>query len=437
MFPKEVLKRIIGDDVALSPEMIKNIETWQNMLNGQAPWCDEQIQSLRLEQVIVQEFANTCLNEMEWSISNDTLSKLFKSAIVSLNEEVQDGLGLGSLAAKPLGDDKVEFVASDSFIPIKFGADRKPTKSAFLQVKEKKDREYYIRIETHSLIDAGLIITNKAYRSNNLNYIGSEIPLDAEEEWINLDEEAYYPGVDRNIFGYYRNPRKNRIDKSACGVSIFEPGVVRIKKADIQAARLDWEFESGERAIHADTSVLNPNKPGINKLNKRLYRKMDIEDSGKLLDVFSPEFREQSIINGFNEYLRRVEQSVGLAFGDISDVSEVAKTATEVLHSKERKFNTVKAIENNLKTCLEDLVYGIAFHNKLTTSGYEFVCDFNDSILTDDESETQSMREDVAASIIRPELYIAKKYKVSENEAKKMMPKPEVPKNTTPDPYLE
>ena len=29
-----------------------------------------------------------------------------------------------------------------------------------------------------------------------------------------------------------------------------------IKKADVQAARLDWEYDSGERAIHVDQRAL-------------------------------------------------------------------------------------------------------------------------------------------------------------------------------------
>lgn len=49
-------------------------------------------------------------------------------------------------------------------------------------------------------------------------------------------------------FGYYKNPLRNDVDGSACGVSIFEQRADALRNADIQAARFDWEYDSGERA---------------------------------------------------------------------------------------------------------------------------------------------------------------------------------------------
>lgn len=437
MFPKQTLKKIIGREIALSQSMIENIELWSDMLAGEAPWCEGEVKSLGLEQVIVQEFSNICLNEMEASVSHEGLDKIFQSAISDLNEELQDGIGLGSLIIKPLGADKVEYVPANRFIPIEIDSDGEPRQSAFMQVKQKGLDRYYIRFEFHILDGNGLTIKNVAYRSNNLYAIGGKIALEDEPEWANLAEEVHFPGVDRNIFGYYKNPKKNRVDGSKCGVSIFsdESAINSIKRADIQFARLDWEFESGERAVHADVTVLNPNIPGVAKLSKRLYKGVDLDADGKkLIDVFSPTFREESILNGFNAYLKRVEQSVSLAFGDISEVSDVAKTATEVLYSKVRKYDMVQAIEKKLKICLEGLVYGLAFHNRLTATGYEFICDFKDSVLSNEESELQEMKDDASSGFIRPEIYIAKKYGVTEKEALEMMPR-EVEPSVPPNPY--
>ena len=87
--------------------------------------------------------------------------------------------------------------------------------------------------------------------------------------------------MDQMDFGYYRNPIKNTVDGSNCGVSIFDSAKERIKLADIQAARLDWEYDSGERAIHVDSRALKKqsNKVvGMAKLNRRLYRGLELED---------------------------------------------------------------------------------------------------------------------------------------------------------------
>lgn len=223
--------------------------------------------------------------------------------------------------------------------------------------------------------------------------------LEAVEEWANIDPgPVTYPGMNRMDFGYYRNPIKNKVDGSACGVSVYESAVDLIRKADIQSARLDWEYESGERAIHVDNKALKQDKStgrfSMEKLKKRLYRGLNLE-AGKdqeLLKEYSPEMRDEAFKRGLEEYKREIEFSVGLAYGDLSDVQEVAKTATEIKTSKNRKYNRVTAIQNNLYDCLEDFAAGLAFYNSMLNSGYEFSCKFNDSILTDEETERQQDR---------------------------------------------
>ena len=69
-----------------------------------------------------------------------------------------------------------------------------------------------------------------------------------------------------------------------------------------------------------------------------------------------------------DRYRREIEFSVGLAYGDLSDVQEVAKTATEIKASKNRKYNRVTAIQSNLQECLEDFAAGLAFYNSMLNS---------------------------------------------------------------------
>ena len=200
-----------------------------------------------------------------------------------------------------------------------------------------------------------------------------------------------------------------------------------IRKADIQAARLNWEYESGERAIHIDNRALkmdkNTGRFGMAKLNKKLYRGLNLEagKDNELLKEYSPEMRDEAYKRGLEEFKREIEFNVGLAYGDLSDVQEVAKTATEVRTSKTRKFNRVTAIQSNLKDCLSDFAAGLAFYNGLYTSGYEFNCDFKDSILVDEETERLQDRQDVAAGFMQPWEYRAKWYHEDEATAKAMV----------------
>lgn len=429
MFGYTTLKQIVGKDITLSDKMIDAINEWKQMLNGQADWLTDNIVSLGIEEGVCREFADCALVEMETSVSNERLDKIYQRNIASLNENLQEGLALGSFVLKPLGGIAAEFVSADKIIPISFGDDGKPIDIAFLTVKKVGDVDYFTRFERHYFTNGNLTIENKCFHSQTANDIGLPCSLEDVEEWGNIDPGPItYPGMNRMDFGYYRNPIKNKVDGSACGISIYESAVDLIRKADIQGARLDWEYESGERAIHVDNKALKQDKStgrfGMARLSKRLYRGLNLEvgKDQELLKEYSPEMRDEAFKRGLEEYKREIEFSVGLAYGDLSDVQEVAKTATEIKASKNRKYNRVTAIQNNLYDCLEDFVAGLAFYNSMLNSGYEFSCKFNDSILTDEEAERQQDRQDVSMGVMSQLEYRMKWYNEDESTAKKMLP---------------
>ena len=421
LFPLKDIKQALGIKPAITDDMLSSIELWQKCFSGNAPWLNDDVISLRLEQSITREFANITLNEMTASVSNDKLQKIFETATEDLNIELQLGLATGAMVIKPLGGDKVQYISANAFVPIEFDARHRLVKVIFPEFKKIGDN-YYTRLEYHSLdTEKGLTITNTAYVSASEGQLGREIPLAAVDEWASLPNAVTYPTMLRPAFGYFRTPIKNTIDGSSCGVSVYANDINLIRKIDTQFGRLDWEFESGERAIHVDAAAFKNNSTA--KLNKRLYRAVDVDlGNEELFKDFSPAIRQGDITDGLNTYLRRLEFSVGLAYGDLSDPDTVAKTATEILSAKNRKYNTVSAIQKQLKYCLDDLVYALAFYNSLTTSGYTFVCDFKDSILTDEQTERTQDIQDLSLGIMKPEEYRAKWYGEDEKTAKKNLP---------------
>lgn len=75
-----------------------------------------------------------------------------------------------------------------------------------------------------------------------------------------------------------------------------------------------------------------------------------------------------------------------------------------------------------MRQCLEDFAAGLAFYNQLYTSGYEFTCEFNDSILTDEETERQQDRQDVSMGVMSHAEYRSKWYGETLEEAEKNLP---------------
>ena len=431
MFTVSEIKGALGQEMALSKAMIEAIDTWNAMYLGQADWTNK-APSLRIEAGICREFADITINEMDAHVDNENLDEIFQKAIRDLNENLQDGLALGSFIIKPLGENKVEYITADNFIPVKFDDNGNLLDCMFIQHKQEGDHTHYYRCERHTLLAGGLMITNKAYKSSSRTTFGVQIPLADVPEWANYIEEITYPGMDKMDFGYYRNPLNNKVDGSFCGVSIFHNAIDLIRKTDIQGARLDWEYESGERAIHVDERALKHHRERdefgeirvrLPQGKERLYRGLNItQGDGELFKEYSPDFRDESIQSGLNNYLRQIEFTVGLAYGDLSDAQEVAKTATEIKSSKARKYNRVKAIQECLEDCLQGLVDGLAFYNAKYTTSYELICTFKDSILTDEDAERQRDREEVAMGVMGLDEYRAKWYGEDLETAKANLP---------------
>ena len=103
-------------------------------------------------------------------------------------------------------------------------------------------------------------------------------------------------------------------------------------------------------------------------------------------------------------------------------------TATQVISENSHMFRTLKKHEIVLDAFFKDLCrllihYGKNYLGKPLAEENELVTvDFDDSIIEDKQSVYNDMRLDVSAGLLKPELYIMKKYNVSQEEARSMIP---------------
>ena len=298
-----------------------------------------------------------------------------------------------------------DYVQANEFFPLAFNSSGKMTEAAFIQKKVDKDTTY-TRLEYHKLVDTTVTVVNKAYKSKGTNYnatdLGQRISLSEVPEWANLEEETKIEDVDRLLFAYFKMPEANTIDShSPLGVSGFDKAKHLIKDADEQYSRMLWEFEGGELAIDIDREALrfiedpnNPNYDGHSVMPKgqqRLYRKVDLNEENTY-NVFSPELRDQSIINGLNTILTKIEDACGLSRGTISNVvTQEAKTATELKIMKQRSYQTNARIQKAIQKALKDAIYVMDIYCDLysiTSKGkYEVSFEWDDSLIVDSEIE--------------------------------------------------
>ena len=305
-----------------------------------------------------------------------------------------------------------DFVQADRFYPMAFNSSGDITEAAFIQTQVNRDK-VYTRVEYHKLEGRKVIIQNFAFVSNNTELassrsvlanefkLGKEIPLTEVAEWASLEPYIELENMDRPLFAYLKMPEANTIDTySPIGVSVYSRVVPLIRDADEQYSRLLWEFEGGELAIDVDRDALRINEyengdysSSLPTKQQRLFRKVDL-NSEETYEVFSPQLRDESLINGLNTILTRIEDMTGLSRGTISqtDVTN-AMTATELKILKQRSYQSNHDLQNAVKKALEDVVYAMDAYCSLydvTEDGkYEISFEFDDSILVDSETELE------------------------------------------------
>jgi A118 family predicted phage portal protein len=409
---REVLSKMINQssvkdalkvDVAISPVMADALQRWALMYANQSPWLNDEIKSLNLPASIASEIARAVTIEMEVEISGgpraDYLSEQMEAVTNKIRQYAEFGIAKGGLMFKPYVNDGrvyVDYVQADCFYPIRFDANGMITTCVFSDTRII-GKSYYTRLEYHTMTADGCEIKNMAYKADSQNELGRQVELSAVEDWAELEPEATITGVDKPLYAYFRFPVANNVDTtSPLGVSCFARAEGLIEQADRIYSNLAWEFESGKRAIYADTAAFElgtDKKPRLP--DKRLYRTLnsvqDVGEGGKLFQEWSPAFREASIISGLDAILKKIEFLSGLAYGTISDPNVVANTATEIKMQKQRSYATITDTQKALEDALEQLLYAMdvwaTLANLAPRGDYEAVYSFDDSIVADHDTQ--------------------------------------------------
>lgn len=436
------VKQDLGVDVATSSLMQQHIELWQKMFLDKAPWLDDESKSLSLPAAITNEIARLVMVENKIEISGSRgafLSEQLQPFLTELQNNVEYAAAGGGMVFKPYIDGKqikVDCVPAWRFFPIAFSG-RNVIDALFLEPAQR-GKLFYTRVERHTMTDNGYRISNTAYKSYSENDAGACCALSEVDAWTDIEPEVtlgYQDGTapEKALFSYFRIPWANNIEPhSPLGVSVFSRAESLIRQADLQYGRVLWEYEGGELAVDASEYALRSDKNGnvnMPKRDQRLFRglNMDGSDNGAgLYKVFSPTLRDESLFNGLNQLLRRIEFNCGLSYGTLSDPQNVDKTAEEIRSSKQRSFNAVSAIQRSLQGAIEHLLWAMDFYASLyhlaPNGSYEASFTWGDGILEDTDAEFIRRKQLVDSGYLGPEYLLSWYFGTTEEEARKMMP---------------
>ncbi len=441
LFHKNNIEKVFDIELATSSKMEEAIQLWSELYANEPPWKDLKKGQITtgLPASIAMEVARLVTVEMDSKVSGEGpraefLQKQYAPVVGRARRSTEYAVAKGGIVFKPYvsgGRVFVTDVQAEDFFPTTFDSDGEVTGGVF--VDYAYDEEYrYTRLEEHSLAGTTLTVRNKAFRqkisdiTDTDEALGDEVPLSYVNKWASISPRVVMEGVEKTLFVYYKMPFANNVEpKSPLGVSIYSRAIEQIYEADRQWSEIRWEYKSGERVIHAAETLFKHNELGepiLPEGEERLYRTFGFDRDQKL-EPFSPEFRDESLFNGMNEYLRKVEYQCGLAYGTISNPQVEAMTATEVTTSQQRSYSTVSDIQKSLQDALEHLVYAI---DALTTlyelapeGDYEVTFQFDDSIITDSEAQRQRDLQEVRDGIMAKYEFRMKWYDEDEATAKR------------------
>lgn len=401
---------------------------------------------LGLPAQIAGEIARLMLLEFEvQDVEDSERWKLVKTSIdrvlSDLAPELEKGLAVGGLFIKPYVNSEsvaINLIPQDEVIVFDVNDDKVITGAAFVETIIRNDK-VYTRLESHYLNGTELTISNQAYSSkDSSNPYADSISLDVVPEWAMLEPEVTLQNVAAPLYGYFKVSIGNNIDPdSPLGISVYSRAMSLIPEADRQFSRMVWEYEATEAAVHVSSDAMKSRrskdgtfKSAMPEGKERLYRTVESSglDAGTIIDVYSPAIRDTNYITGLNQILMLIEAQTGLTRGTLSNdkMTDSYSNELELKLTRNRAENTIHSEQKNLAKAINDTIVAIYALLDVYTIGAgdmpeaDTFVKFGDSIIIDDTSRLEAMRQDVNDGILPKWKYIQEKYNTTEEEAKEL-----------------
>lgn len=440
------VESIVGQEVSLSTDMQYAMNRWLNEYVDNPAWASDTVPVLGIPSGIASEVTRLAMLEFEFLGAGNNergkfITNCMKKALDDVSDDLELALAVGGMFPKPyITEDNmvgVEWVPQYKVFPLSDEAGN--VTGAVFAVQKTGGNIIYTRLEIHELTRGVYSIRNYAYTSKTSdNPFANSVELSKVPGWENIAPEQTWAAVEHPAFSVFRVPGKNKIDlDSPLGESIFSRAEGLIQDADIQYGRFLWEFEATEAAIHADAqafkSTVNADGTITSAMpagRERLYRL--VQNVGKMGDGgffenYSPTIRDTAQINGLNQILMLIENRCGLVRGTLSNdkLSDSYTNELELKLARNRGENTVNRVQKAFAETITDLcmaintlcdLYGLAGNTGIVPEDVQIK--FGDSIVQDDTSRLEQMRQDVNDGIIPKWMYVKEKYGFTEEEAK-------------------
>lgn len=326
-----------GAKDSTSSDMRAAIEEWFSLYYNREATKDED-PCQRIAYTIVNKLTKTAFGEYAATCEDEYAKTILTALGTRKRKAMQLALIGGEAWLKPF---PTATGMAFSIIPrnniLVFGRDAEgvPTDIGTAE-RTIQGHSYYTLLERRTVDAQGLLtLRNKLYVSETPGMLGRQVSLQTLSRYEALPEEYTYP-VPLHGLGLARliTPLENCVDGAHDGVSVYAPAVGLIHNIDRNEAQINGEFERGKSRIIVSDDLLRPGPNGRKRLVDDIFVGGGDENPEDLKPIiFSPELREKSFLARKQEYLRNVENIIGLKRGLLSEVEAAERTATEVTSS--------------------------------------------------------------------------------------------------------
>lgn len=364
----------------------------------------------RIPYTIVRKLTKTIFAEYEATSKNEYADDILSALAAKHTEAMQMALIGGESKLKPIPTaDGFRFVVVPRYNVLVFARDAEGNMTDIGTVERSvSGNAYYTLLERRTVDDDGyLTIIYRLFRSYNKENLGQEVALNSIPRYEQLEPEYTFTKPVGSVgLISLQMPMTNCVDGSPDCVSVYAAAVGLIHNINRNEAQLNGEFDRGESRLVVSQDMLDDNK-----LKDNVFVGLDDDQQTVGITAFSPALREASFLARKQEYLRNVENVIGLKRGLLSEVEAADRTATEITSSEGEYNLTVidfqRKWEETVKEALR--VCGILGQLYKVPGAHEVpddaaVINWGNGVLYDEDKTWADYKDMVAKGLMKPEI---------------------------------
>ena len=408
--------------------------------------------SLGMAKQVCQDWADLLLNEKVHINHTSTATEDFIVSVlddndfwVRGNQAVEDAFWSGLVACVPYpvgvrtgidgvitGADsiKIAFSVGDQIIPLTV-ENGVCTECAFKSDTKVGDK-VYTALQMCVLSNGLYVIHNKLFETTAGNF--REIENPATIKGFEHLVSKWETGMAEPPFVFIKPNIKNSIDSnSPFGMSVFAGAMDVLKGLDTVYDAYVNEYLLGKTRVMVSAEAVNfDNGSPVFDPDDVVFYVLPASgraDEKPMITTVQPQIRAEEMRLGLEDNLKLLSMRCGFGERHYNFDNGNVTTATQVISENSHMFRTLKKHEIVLDSFFKGLARILTFYGRFylhqPLQDGKITVDFDDSIIEDKASVNNDMRLDVSAGVLKPEIYLAKKYNVSIEEAREMIPNAE------------